>query len=286
MKIRILFLFLCVAALMGCQPSGSENDTLPSGYEYILHTPDNTGKAAEPGAMAFFRAAIRNGDVIVNSNYDATFPQAAAVPANTTDRPLAPWEEALMMMKEGDSLTIIVPLDTVPAEQKPQGFADADELFYDITLKEVKLQADIDAAKADIQNTVEAVIDQYKAGSLENLQKTDSGLEYVILEEGDGVQPDSAFYVYVDYYGALLENKSNFDDSYKRATPFAFQLGMGRVIPGWDEGIALLSSGAKAVFFIPSELGYGEGGSPPVIPANADLVFLVNLLSFLDPAVQ
>ena len=69
-----------------------------------------------------------------------------------------------------------------------------------------------------------------------------------------------------------------FDDSYKRGKPIEFPIGMGNVIPGWDEGILLLNKGDKARFVIPSHLAYGEAGAGGVIPPNATLVFDVELM--------
>lgn len=281
MKIQILFLLVAVLAFTACQETAT-SETLPSGYEYILHTPNNDGVAAEPEAIAFFRYGMRNDAETVVSNYEATFPQAAPIPAESPGRPLTPIDEALMRMKVGDSLTIVVPLDTVPAEQRPQGFENSDFLYYDISLKDLKTKASMDTKVEEISTFINSTIDAYNDGTLEGIQKTDSGLEYVIHEEGTGQRPDSAAYVYVDYYGSLLD-KTPFDDSFKRGMPFAFQIKTGRVIPGWDEGIGLLPEGSKATLFVPSDLGYGEAGSPPVIPGNAKLAFYVELTGIINP---
>ena len=108
-------------------------------------------------------------------------------------------------------------------------------------------------------------------------QKTESGLRYQIIQRGIGTQAEKGKKVSVHYQGAL-ENGQVFDSSYKRKQPIDFQLGVGQVIEGWDEGIALLKVGDKARFVIPSYLGYGSRGAGGVIPPDATLVFDVELM--------
>ncbi|MDA8808168.1 peptidylprolyl isomerase [Flavobacteriaceae bacterium] len=116
---------------------------------------------------------------------------------------------------------------------------------------------------------------------IENLSKdfevTPSGLRYKILNKGIGDSPTKGDKVKVHYKGMLID-ETVFDSSYKRNQPIEFNVGIGQVIPGWDEGIMLLKKGEKAKFIIPSNLGYGEAGAGGVIPSNATLVFEVELL--------
>jgi FKBP-type peptidyl-prolyl cis-trans isomerase len=107
---------------------------------------------------------------------------------------------------------------------------------------------------------------------------TDSGLQYTFTEIGDGARAKTGDKVSVHYIGKLTDGKE-FDNSYKRGTPFSFTIGEGKVIKGWDEGIALLNVGDKAVFTIPSQLGYGSMEVPGLIPANSTLIFEVELIS-------
>lgn len=109
--------------------------------------------------------------------------------------------------------------------------------------------------------------------------QTDSGLFYQIETEGTGDKPTTGNTVKVHYKGELLDG-TVFDSSFKRNEPIEFNLGVGQVIPGWDEGIALLNQGAKATFIIPSDLAYGAAGAGGVIPPNATLKFEVELVSF------
>jgi peptidylprolyl isomerase len=108
---------------------------------------------------------------------------------------------------------------------------------------------------------------------------TDSGLRTIIHVEGTGDMPKVGQKVVVHYTG-LLEDGSKFDSSHDRNQPFSFELGMGRVIKGWDEGLALMKKGEKRTFIIPADLGYGSRGAGGVIPPNATLVFEVELLDF------
>ncbi len=107
--------------------------------------------------------------------------------------------------------------------------------------------------------------------------KTESGLHYKMIKKGSGKQASKGKEVSVHYEGSLVSGQV-FDSSYKRNKPISFQLGVGQVIPGWDEGIGLLKVGDKARFVIPSHLAYGSAGAGGVIPPNATLIFDVELM--------
>jgi peptidylprolyl isomerase len=112
---------------------------------------------------------------------------------------------------------------------------------------------------------------------------TDSGLRYIEIEEGTGPAPQPGDVVAVHYRGTL-EDGTEFDNSYDRGEPIQFALGQGRVIPGWDEGIALMKKGGKAKLVIPPELAYGAQGAGGVIPPNATLTFEVELVNIYSGA--
>lgn len=108
-------------------------------------------------------------------------------------------------------------------------------------------------------------------------QKTDSGLQYIVVEEGTGDKAVAGKKVKVHYTGKL-EDGTEFDSSIKRGQPIEFTLGTGQVIKGWDEGIALMNVGDKYQLIIPPELGYGAAGAGNVIPPNSVLIFDVELV--------
>ena len=108
--------------------------------------------------------------------------------------------------------------------------------------------------------------------------ETASGLRYQILQKGDGKQATKGAGVSVHYKGQLLDG-TVFDSSYKRKQPIDFNVGVGQVIAGWDEGIQLLQVGDKARFVILSDLAYGSAGAGGVIPPDATLIFDVELMN-------
>jgi FKBP-type peptidyl-prolyl cis-trans isomerase len=118
----------------------------------------------------------------------------------------------------------------------------------------------------------------------EGVKTTESGLQYQVITEGKGPRPDGDDVVRVHYKGTLLDGET-FDSSYDRNEPAVFSL--QQVVPGWQEGIALMPVGSKYRFWIPGELGYGEKGTPggPIGP-NAVLVFEVELQDIVQPSAE
>lgn len=120
-------------------------------------------------------------------------------------------------------------------------------------------------------------IAQTMANTEENVMTTDSGLQYVDLEVGDGASPQTGQTVVVHYTGTL-EDGTKFDSSRDRNRPFSFKIGVGQVIKGWDEGVASMQVGGRRKLIVPPDLGYGDRGAGGVIPPNATLIFDVELL--------
>jgi peptidylprolyl isomerase len=108
-------------------------------------------------------------------------------------------------------------------------------------------------------------------------ETTSTGLMYHDLQIGSGTSPQKGQKVTVHYSGWLMNGKV-FDSSLKRNKPFTFEIGKRKVIRGWDEGVLTMKVGGRRQLKVPSALGYGTVGSPPVIPKNATLIFEVELL--------
>ncbi|MDE6342822.1 MAG: FKBP-type peptidyl-prolyl cis-trans isomerase [Muribaculaceae bacterium] len=156
-------------------------------------------------------------------------------------------------------------------KQKPSA---ADSAAVDSLVGEV-LQAQADSvAAANATDLSQYNAEYFAEGG--NYTTTPSGLKYVVVTEGTGAAPTAADIVTVHYTGRLLDG-TVFDSSVQRGEPASFPL--RAVIPGWTEGLQLMKTGGTTVFYIPSNLAYGEMGTPggPIGP-NADLIFEVQLL--------
>ena len=115
--------------------------------------------------------------------------------------------------------------------------------------------------------------------SKDGVMVTESGLQYEILTEGEGATPGPADQVSIHYKGTLIDG-TQFDSSYDRGQPAVF--GVSGVIPGFSEGLQLMTVGSHFRFFIPSEIGYGANGSRPTIGPNATLIFEVEMLEIIQ----
>ena len=115
----------------------------------------------------------------------------------------------------------------------------------------------------------------------EGVQTTESGLQYIVLQEGTGATPTASNIVKVHYEGKLI-NGEIFDSSIQRGEPIVF--GLNRVIPGWTEGLQLIGKGGKVKLVIPSDLAYGDHGAPPRIPGGSTLIFEVELFNVTKAA--
>ena len=144
---------------------------------------------------------------------------------------------------------------------------DAEKIFNDYFVK----KAEADKIEAEKQKAAKEIA----LKEFENATTTESGLKYIVLQQGTGNKPVATSNVKVHYTGMLLEGKV-FDSSVQRGEPIDF--GLNQKIKGWTEGVQLMQEGSKYKFYIPSQLAYGERGAGGVIPPNTDLIFEVELI--------
>ncbi len=175
-------------------------------------------------------------------------------------------QDVVNAIKQGDVMNKV----TIIREGKDAEKFDAVSIFSEVQEK-AKKEAELKAKEAA------KGFEDFISSKYPNAQKTASGLYYVVEKEGTGAQAVAGKKVSVHYAGSLQDG-TEFDNSFKRGQPIEFQLGVGQVIKGWDEGIALMKEGAKYKLIIPYALAYGENGRPPVIPAKATLIFDTELI--------
>ena len=292
MRITILLLSLAVLVFSAC-----EKTTTPGGYKFEKHK-SGDGAKPKPGDFAFFYIDLLFDDSLVISTRErgekipVIVISSDSVKKEKEKDQSNPLAEAAVVMREGDSITLYVPVDE-KMKQNP-ALANVKNLVHRMVLVEVQTKAEYDSTLAaerkiqqerqaalaarvpEVKSLVDEKIKQYGSGALKStIQTTSTGLKYIILEPGTGTQAAAQQPVQVQYYGVLKDGKM-FDNSFERATPYNFKLGVGAVIPGWDEGIALLKEGGKAFLFVPPTLAYGDQGNE-LIPANSELIFYVEL---------
>ncbi|UOQ66868.1 FKBP-type peptidyl-prolyl cis-trans isomerase [Hymenobacter volaticus] len=203
-------------------------------------------------------ALLQPGDsAVFRFNVDSVF-------AKSFRQPAPPF-----MKKAGNTMTVLAKAQKLMTQEE----ASADQQKM---MELARKKAEADAArllqKDDLQ--IQAYL---KKNNLNGL-KTTGGTYYVVTKAGTGPKPQTGQTVSVLYKGTLLDGKV-FDSSEKQGgKPISFALGVGQVIPGWDQGLAALTQGTKAILLVPSPLAYGSRGAGPDIPANAILRFDVELV--------
>ncbi|MFN5705188.1 MAG: FKBP-type peptidyl-prolyl cis-trans isomerase [bacterium] len=191
----------------------------------------------------------------------------------------------LVLLHVGDSASFLINADSLFTKtfnmSIPEFIEKGSDLKFTVkvikSIPEVELKAEeIKTQKQkDMQETID--IEKYIKENNLTVVTTASGLKYVMLAEGTGEQAQAGKSVRVHYTGKLLDG-TKFDSSLDRNDPLEFMLGQGMVIRGWDEGIALLKVGGKALLIIPSNLAYGARGAGNVIPPFSPLTFEVELV--------
>jgi len=255
-------------------------------YKFLKRT---QGKQAKVGSNITIHIITSVGDSIIFDSKKLNKNQAVPTPV-TEPKHNGDLHEGFAMMRVGELALFRAPIDSVMRvrQQWPPFAKSGDKMMFQVELVTAKTKEDIEKDAKQAAQKDEAAIKKYIATNKLGTQvkKTASGLYYVITKKGTGPNAKSGQTVSMNYEGSLLDGTkfdSNLDPAFKHVEPFKFPLGQGRVIKGWDEGIAMLNKGAKAKLLIPSRLAYGSRAAGEKIPANSVLVFDVEMIEATDP---
>lgn len=286
MKIKVLtaslsFFFLLIAS--SCQSDGQvKYITTDNGLTYKLHEtfPENA-KPQLTDIVEIDMLYTVNDSVIFNSkdmNREMRFPLTQAVFSGD-------FYEGIAFMHKGDSASFLMSaeqvfLDIFKVKSLPPFVKEGDKMRFDIRLKDFMTAADYEAEqrqKAMMEEQFSAEkMQKYLDEQQITVEPTASGLVFVDQQTGKGKQAKAGQTVKVHYTGRLTDG-TVFDSSIERGQPIEFVLGEGKVIRGWDEGIAMMRKGGKAMLVIPFDLAYGQRAVGN-IPAFSPLVFEVELV--------
>ena len=237
-------------------------DTWERGPDGLKYHDLTTGTGDEVKADSTVKAEVtmwlESGEFIFS-----TYQAEKSIPFTQGQNRIVPgWDMGSHGMKVGGSRILRIPPDLAFGE-RGRGKIEPNATIY----------TQLDVLEVGPPRRPPASMPKFKT---DQLTTTESGLQYLDLEKGTGGQAQKGQMVLVEYTG-WLENGTQFDSSYTKPEALKFPLGKGRVIKGWDEGVASMEIGGKRILRIPSDLAYGDRGSPPVIPPSSTLVFQVEL---------
>ena len=301
MKKSIIVMAAMALMMVGTLSACAEKNPYP-GYEknqnglYYQFFSQNEGELPQIGDLVELKICCMINDTtpLIPNTQNMMKLQSPAFPGDLN--------EGLAMMHKGDSASFIVNTDstfkylfmqpTLPAE-----FNSTDVMRFEIKVvdfmpekvyaqnfaNDVKNRNGQRAAQlqndyADESANAAKELANYLVKNKIEAMPTESGLYYVVTEPGNGEKPEVGKPVTMHYTGKLL-NGTVFDSSVERDQPFQFVLGVGQVIPGWDEGVQLMTKGEKGLLYIPYYLAYGERDMSD-IPPFSNLIFEVELIDF------
>ena len=301
MKKSIVMMAAMALMLVGTMSACAEKNPYP-GYEknqnglYYQFFTQNEGELPQIGDLVEMKICCMINDttpLIPNTQNMMKLQEPAF---------LGDLNEGLAMMHKGDSASFIVNTDSTfkylfMQPTLPEEFKSTDVMRFEIKVvdfmpEKVYAQNFANDVKnrnaqraAQLQNdfaeesaTAARDLAKYLAKNNIVAEPTESGLYYVVTEPGNGEKPEVGKPVTMHYTGKLIDG-TVFDSSVERNQPFQFVLGVGQVIPGWDEGVQLMTKGEKGMLYIPYYLGYGERDMGE-IPPFSNLIFEVELIDF------
>lgn len=243
--------------------AGKDTMTTASGLKYIVvkkgHSKNPLAKSGEV-VTVHYTGYFKDGLI-----FDSSVKRGQPIKFELgTGKVIKGWDEALQLMRSGDQFRIIIPYELAYGENgRGNSIPPKAELTFDVEL---------------VYNQPELKIEAYNTKGIDTIT-TKSGLMMIPIKTTNLQKPTKGQEVTVHYTGYLTDG-TMFDSSVKRDEPLKFPVGLGKVIPGWDEALLNMKKGEKYRLVIPSNLAYGERGAGGVIPPNATLIFDVNLIDF------
>lgn len=274
-------LFAMLLLLTSCD----NRTTIDSGHPYIHHI-QNNGYQPKQGDIIQYHFVQRNSEGIMYSTYEEGSPKIFRIPqvdpARDEAEQITPLTEAMMLMSEGDSLTLELLQKFLPPQL--DGVKDGEPMYFDIKLVDVKSEEDILEEEAKMQMKgkevavkMKAFSKQYQEGTLQGLEEIE-GIQYRIEKKGTGKTLKEGGVVLVHFSGHLLETGKKYLDSYSQKRPYRVQMGSGRIIAAWEILLPILNEGDEVVMFVPAAKGYGAAGSPGLgVPEKADLAIYLEV---------
>ena len=284
--------YVLIAAVILCSAC-SKNRKAPNGQEVIVIR-EGTGDYAKPRQFLVMNMLYKDAnDSVWDETKKRQIPVIVPVPDTAAMKNEKGLESGFRVLKKGDSVSMKVTAKSFyenSGRQLPPNIKPDLEVTFFFGVTDITDEAGLNILQTQIQarelekNKVKqatqlaadtVAIDAYLASKNIKALRGKSGLRYVVTHQGTGAKPTMKDTLTVMYKGSLLENGNVFDQS---RSPLEYPL--AKFIVGWQIGFQLLPKGTKATLYIPSSLGYGMNGYPPDIPANANLVFDVELIDF------
>lgn len=302
MRKNLMIIAVAALGLASCKGGFKQGD---GGLLYNIHT-DKSGATIKPGDFVSLNLILKTeGDSVLGSTYELGRPVPQIMQKEQRKGDIS---TGFLLLSEGDSATIKVAIDSMfkKGAPRPPGIKGK-YLVYEVkiekvipkgTLSDVVFQGRVSEyfkAQAELIKKQEpAKLKKFVADKKLTITTTASGLQYAITKPGSGPSPVAGDTAVVNYTGRLLDGKL-FDTSVKEEAmkdkkqfdprrkyePIRVPVGEGKVIKGWDEGLMLLNKGAKATLVIPSELGWGEQGAPPVIGPYTPVTFDIEVIDII-----